>query len=905
VRAAILIIARDNPAALWAQIESLVACDLPDDVEVVVVDDASGPETRELLARLQGDVTIHRSDRPIGRRAALAAAAGAATADVCIALTAIARPGPGFVDPLIAAVGAGATLAAPVIETGAGDVHGYRLAEDGSLWPLEAGDGAPAALALDCLAARKAWWIERQPLFTAREGHYEPLVAEAAGGRLAVAAAARIVRASQGPRASVIVCTRDRADEIDACIDACVVHGVTADGCELIVVDNGAEPLVLDAPAGVRVVREPDAGLSRARNAGAAAAANEILAYLDDDARPAPGWLESLRDAFIDPRTAIAGGPIHGLWPAHRPPGWPPPGTESLFSVLSLGDADATFPGHAEVYGANWAIRASVLATAGGFDPEVGLRPGTRINGDEYIVAHRVAAAGLGLARYVATAAVGHRISPDRIDEGYMVARGFTNGVEIVSYDEDLGPTPERRTAHLDQGAAFLADLGLGSGDVEGALRSVYDLPLPVDRRVHAAAALGRVTMAATALGIGQVTAGESTFTIRPGDAHGLMRLTQRRPRRPGPPGERGSVLFFYPDMPEPSRSAGHTRASEIAFALRRLGYRTTLACETSAGYEAAAERFAGSGIEVAATDRGDDLDALLRRGFDAAIVSFYTLAARVVPVLRAVSPRTRVAVDSVDVHFVRMRRAAELAGDQIAVARAGHGRAQELAVYAAADVVLTVTEDERALLAGLLPGADVQVLGNVHRVAETVAPLAGRRGSLFVGSYGHAPNVDAVGWLCSDIMPRLQAAGHAGPVVIAGANMPDDLARLAAEAGAQPRGFLPSMEAELAARRISIAPLRFGAGLKGKVGESLAAGVPVVGTTIAAEGFDRPERGMLVADDAAGFAQAVMRLESDDELWARLSAGGRELVSETLGLGACEAALERIVGSLILRRAV
>jgi hypothetical protein len=485
-----------------------------------------------------------------------------------------------------------------------------------------------------------------------------------------------------------------------------------------------------------------------------------------------------------------------------------------------------------------------------------------------------------------------------------MVARGFTNGVEIVSYDEDLGATPERRTAHLQQGAAALAGLGLASGDVEAALHAVYDLPLPVDRRVHAAAALGRVTMAATALGTGQVTAGDATLTIAPGDAHGLVRLPARRPPRCGPPGERESVLFFYPDMPEPSRSAGHTRASEIAFALRRLGYRTTLACETSAGYEAAAERFAGSGIEVAATDRGDDLDGLLRRGFDAAIVSFHTLAARAVPALRAVSPRTRIAVDSVDVHFVRMRRAAELAGDRIALARADHGRAQELAVYAAADVVLAVTEDERALLAGLLPGSDVQVLGNVHRVAETVAPLQGRRGSLFVGSYGHAPNVDAVEWLCAEIMPLLAAAGHAGPVVVAGANMPDGLAALAGAAGAQPRGFLPSMEAELAARRLSIAPLRFGAGLKGKVGESLAAGVPVVGTTIAAEGFHRPERGMLIADTAHDFARAIMRLEADDELWARLSGGGRELVSETLGLGACEEALERILGSLIVRRA-
>ena len=60
----------------------------------------------------------------------------------------------------------------------------------------------------------------------------------------------------------------------------------------------------------------------------------------------------------------------------------------------------------------------------------------------------------------------------------------------------------------------------------------------------------------------------------------------------------------------------------------------------------------------------------------------------------------------------------------------------------------------------------------------------------------------------------------------------------------------------------------------------------------------------MLIADTAADFAAAMMRLEADDALWARLADGGRELVSETLGPGACEAALERILGSLLVRRA-
>ena len=876
MRTAILIVARDNPLALWAQIEALVACDLAPDVEVVVVDDASGPETQALLHRLEGDVGIHRSERPIGRRAALAAAAGAASAEVCIALSVIARPRPGFAEPLTAAVHGGADLAAPVLVSGAGEVHGYRVSGDGSLWPLAAGEAAPDALALDCLAAPRRWWIERQPLAGAREGHQEVLLA-AASRRLVIVADAVVERVSAGPAVSVIVCTRDRPDEVRECVEACVAHGVLAGG-ELVVVDNGAQPLRCELSEGVRLVREPVAGLSRARNAGAAAARNDVLVYLDDDARPAPGWIESLRDAFTDPGVAIAGGPIHALWPPERPAGWPPAGMESFFSVLSLGDADLDFPGRAEVFGANWAIRREALAAAGGFDVRFGAGEGGALGGEEFLAATHVDRLGLGAGRYVAAAAVGHRIEPDRIDESYILLRAFRNGVETERYREGGRPI----------GVNSNCQLGVPPNTALATLAAATTLPLA--QRVR------------EAVDLGMRTAREA-----PGSdaARGIVeRPERRRPLPPGPRGERESVLFFYPDMPEPSRSAGHTRASEIALALRRMGFRTTLACETSAGFEAAVARFEAEGIEVAAADRGDDLDALLRRGFDAALVSFHTLAQRAVPVLRAVSPRTRIAVDSVDVHFLRMRRAAELAGDEVGLVRAGHERTRELAAYAAADIVLAVTEDERALLAGLLPDADVDVLGNVHRLAEAVASLDDRRGALFVGSYGHAPNADAVRWLCAEVMPLLRSAGHTEPVCVAGSGMPAELAEQVAAAGAEPLGFLPSVEDELAGRRVSIAPLRFGAGLKGKVGESLAAGVPVVATSIAAEGFDRPTRGMLIADSAQEFAGAIVRLSQDDALWAQLSAGGRELVSATLGTSACEAALERILRRLLVRRA-
>ena len=867
MRASILIVARDNPAVLWAQIEALVGCDLPGDVEVVIVDDASGPQVSELLRRLEGDVTVRRSDRPLGRRAALAVAADAASAPVCVALAPVARPRPGFVAPLLDALAAGATLAAPVVETGAGDVHGYRRRSDGSLWPIAAaGEGRPDALGLDCLGARRGFWLGRNPALRAVEGHLETALADAARGRLAVATAARVRRASEGPPASVVVCTRDRAAEAVECVRACAAHGVLADGCELIVVDNGTTPLPAESLPGAVVVREPQPGLSRARNAGAAAARTGIVVYLDDDARPAPGWLEHVRDAFCEPGVALAGGPIHALWPPERPAGWPPAGLESAFSILDLGDCDQDFPGRGEVYGANWAIRAETLAAAGGFDPSLGAGEGGRLGGEEFLVATRVHGRGLGRARYVAGAGVGHRIEPGRIDEAYVVERAFRNGAETVRYAEAAPAAPAR------------------GGDPapvnpEEELGEIASSQAPLAGRVARAVELGVRT---------------ATADPRSDAARGLVRLPPPRiPAAAGPAGERVSVLFFYPELPAPGRSAGHARAWEIAFALAAAGYRTTLACEHTSGYEAAIPSLEAAGIEVVAGDRAGDLDGLLRRGFDVAVVSFHNLAARVIPVLRAVSPRTRIVVDSVDIHYLRMERAAAVSGSPGEAELAARVRRHELAVYAAADLVLAVTEVERATLAGLLP-VPVDVVGNVHHVPGRVAPAAGRGGALFIGSYAHAPNVDAVSWLCDAILPRL--AGRVDPVVIAGAGLPPDLAAAARAAGATAAGYVESVEDELAGRRMSIAPLRYGAGLKGKVGEAMAAGVPVVGTSVAAEGFDGPERGMIVADTAAEFAEAMARLARDDELWARLSAGGREIVADGLGPAACRAALERVI---------
>jgi glycosyltransferase involved in cell wall biosynthesis len=356
------------------------------------------------------------------------------------------------------------------------------------------------------------------------------------------------------------------------------------------------------------------------------------------------------------------------------------------------------------------------------------------------------------------------------------------------------------------------------------------------------------------------------------------------------------TVALVFPDVPDPDRSAGHRRAFEMALAMRACGYDTTVAALRSRGFDVAAARLRAAGIHVHAADAGCDVGALMGRGFDVAVVAFHALAARIVPVVRALSPRTRVVVDSVDVHFLRMRREAALTADRALLARADAEREAELAAYRAADVVVAITADEQRLLRELLPGMPVEVIGNVHRPAAHVPGPEGRAGALFVGSFVHPPNADAVRFLCSELLPELRSLGYAEEIAVAGAAMPDDVRRALEAAGAAALGFLPSVEADLARRRVSLAPVRFGAGLKGKVGEAFACGVPVVGTAIAAEGFQGAEAGMIVADTAADIAAAVVRVSGDDDLWRRLSAGGTALVERTLSPAAAEAAIRRIV---------
>jgi O-antigen biosynthesis protein len=361
-------------------------------------------------------------------------------------------------------------------------------------------------------------------------------------------------------------------------------------------------------------------------------------------------------------------------------------------------------------------------------------------------------------------------------------------------------------------------------------------------------------------------------------------------------------ILVCLPEVPNPQISGGYGRNVAIVRALRRLGCDTTILAASSHREGGTMDLLAAEGIPVVALDRDEtSLPAVLERGFDIVFVTYYEFAEKVLPLVRRHGRGASVVVDSVDLHYVRELRQAQIEGDASAAARAEAVRQRELAIYRSADVVLTVAEHEQEILAELIPGIPVGLVPSVHSVDEDAPGPAARRGALFVGAYNFPPNRDAARYLCAEIAPRLRALGHDEPIELVGPYLDDEIVGWARAHGVTPVGFVPDLTPFYRTRRVFLSPVRFGSGVKTKVGEALGAGLPVVGTAMGTEGFPA-NRGIVQTDDPDAFARAVLELDADDA-WSRCSAAGRELVRAEYGLDRCQRELGEVLDYVLAAR--
>lgn len=283
----------------------------------------------------------------------------------------------------------------------------------------------------------------------------------------------------------------------------------------------------------------------------------------------------------------------------------------------------------------------------------------------------------------------------------------------------------------------------------------------------------------------------------------------------------------------------------------------------------------------------------------DVAILCRAPFAHKYLQTLQSPAERPFIIFDTVDLHYLREERQAALSGDPTLALQAQQTRNIELAVANGSDLVWVTSDYEVEVLREAGVSSPVEVVPLVHCARARPRGAIGRRDLLFVGGFLHAPNGDAVKYFVREIFPliRLQLPGVR--FLVAGSNMPQEIRDLESQ-DVVPLGFVKDIDRLFEEVRLSVAPLRYGAGVKGKISHSLAHGVPVVTTPIGAEGMPLLDgEHLLVGRTPEEFAAHVVRLYRDDGLWELLSQNGRDRIEATFGHTAVRTRVRRLLADV------
>ncbi len=337
-------------------------------------------------------------------------------------------------------------------------------------------------------------------------------------------------------------------------------------------------------------------------------------------------------------------------------------------------------------------------------------------------------------------------------------------------------------------------------------------------------------------------------------------------------------ALVIDAETPMPDQNAGSYAAIQEMRMLQALGFKCTFVAQNMAYMGRYTDDLQRMGIETVYVPFAASVNELIeRRGaeFDLIYITRYYVARECVDHIRQHAPDARIVLMNADLHFLRELRAALNSGNPDAIARAVETRDSELETMRKVDLVLSYTDVEKAvILSHNLDSTKVAKCPWVCETVATVAPFSSRRDVAFLGGYNHAPNLEAVEWFVREVMPALRTALPGVRLRLYGSNAPKELRALCAEhEDVVLEGWVADVAEVYSTCRVFIAPLRSGAGIKGKVIGALAQGVPCVLSPVAAEGIafgDGVEAE--VARTPADWADAIRRLHEDASAWAAMS---------------------------------
>jgi GT2 family glycosyltransferase len=347
-------------------------------------------------------------------------------------------------------------------------------------------------------------------------------------------------------------------------------------------------------------------------------------------------------------------------------------------------------------------------------------------------------------------------------------------------------------------------------------------------------------------------------------------------------------ILVVDHQIPTPDQDSGSVRIFEILQSLVNLKQHVTFLPQNGLKMVGYCAKLQEIGVEVLWGDEREMVRVVSGRAdsIDLVWISRPGPARYFFDNLKELLPDVPIIYDTVDLHFQRVRRQAQLSTSEVSYIDSLKLEIDELEIISRSAAAVVVSDVEKKLL-NERSGTLVRTISNVHKLVPTTTSLTSRSDLLFVGGFAHQPNEDAVAWFIEEILPIVIKSLPNCRLKIVGSKAPQWLMELQ-HPNVEVLGWVESLDEIYLKSRLSIAPLRYGAGVKGKVGESLSMSTPMVLTDIAAEGlYLEDAKHALIANNPEDFANAIIQLMTDDSLWTSISVLGKAHIEEKFGVSA------------------
>ncbi len=299
-------------------------------------------------------------------------------------------------------------------------------------------------------------------------------------------------------------------------------------------------------------------------------------------------------------------------------------------------------------------------------------------------------------------------------------------------------------------------------------------------------------------------------------------------------------------------------------------------------------------------------LQGVLRRhAFEIVFFEHYQCAVPYIDDVRFTQPDAKIVIDTIDLNFERLLSKARVSQKRQDLEAARKEKAAELSAYRRSDLVIAISDQEKQVLMSEDPCLNVEVIPLIFPLPELRPPRDGTACDLiFVGNFEHAANTDAMFFFCETIFSALKNEIPYAKLRIVG-NAATEAVNTLANADIEVLGFVPDIKPYYENSDISIAPLTWGGGLKGKVAEAMSFGLPVVATAIGMSGFDlRPGENILLGDTPEEFVKGVVMLHRDRQCYEKIRMNGWRFVETNYSGAAIRSRIDEIFAKLQRYRA-